>query len=84
MSKKQKLIDRFLSNPSDFTFDELVTMLKIFDFDLVSSGKTSGSSCKFKHKTGVYIFLHKPHPKPILKSYQINSVTKLLKAMHLI
>ena len=71
MSKKEKLLKRFLSKPADFEFNELVILLKMFDFELISGGKTSGSACKFRHKNGECIFIHKPHPKLILKSYQM-------------
>lgn len=51
---------------------------------LYEGGKTSGSACKFKHKNGECIFIHKPHPKLILKSYQMNLIIKYLKEMNLI
>lgn len=84
MSKKEKLIKRLLSKPNDFTFDELLSLLEILDFKFSNSGKTSGSACKFKHENGGFIFLHKPHPKPILKSYQVSEIVKILKEMNLI
>ena len=84
MSKKEKLLKRFLSKPADFEFNELVILLKMFDFELISGGKTSGSACKFRHKNEECIFIHKPHPKLILKSYQINLIIKYLKEMNLI
>lgn len=84
MSKKQKLLKRLLSKPKDFTFDELTILLKILGFELLNCGKTSGSACKFIHKKGGYIFLHKPHPNPVLKTYQINEIIKSLKEIELI
>jgi hypothetical protein len=32
MSKKEKLLKRFLARPRDFTFDELEALLRIFGF----------------------------------------------------
>ncbi len=84
MSKKEKLLRRFLSKPTDFTFDELVTLLNFFGFELSNSGKTTGSACKFENKDGLCVFLHKPHPKSILKSYQVKEVANFLKEMKLI
>lgn len=37
MSKKEKLLKRFLSKPVDFAFDELVILLKMFDFELIQT-----------------------------------------------
>ncbi len=42
MSKKEKLIARFLRMPADFHYDELVKLLGYFDFEEVKKGKTSG------------------------------------------
>ena len=79
MTKKDKLIERFLSLPSDFHFDELVKLLSYFDFNPVKKGKTSGSRVKFKNPEGVPILLHKPHPNGILKMYQLKQIKELLK-----
>ena len=71
MSKKEKLIARFLSMPSDFHYDEMVTLLGYFGFYDVKKGKTSGSRVKFENEEGVPIILHKPHPSGIMKKYQM-------------
>ena len=34
MSKKDKLIERLLKKPKDFTFDEMTSLLSYFDYDL--------------------------------------------------
>lgn len=78
MSRKQKLLDRFLSMPTDFHFDELVRLLKHFGYCEVRKGKTSGSRVKFVNKDGVPIILHKPHPDGILKNYQIRQIKEFL------
>lgn len=44
MGTKEKLIERFKSMPSDFTFDELVTLLCRLGYKMQVKGKTSGSS----------------------------------------
>ncbi len=62
MSKKRKLIERFLKLPKDFHFDEALNLLGYFGFEEVKKGKTSGSRVKFENAVGVLIMLHKPHP----------------------
>lgn len=80
MSKFQKLLDRFLSKPTDFTYEEIKRLLGGFDYQEVNKGKTSGSRAAFiNYKTGHIIRLHKPHPRNILKLYQLNEIEDELK-----
>ena len=79
MSKKEKLARRLLSRPVDFTFDELTTLLSFFGYSMETAGKTSGSRVVFTNENGDYIRLHKPHPKNILKLYQIDDIVANLK-----
>jgi hypothetical protein len=83
LGKKEKLKERILSRPKDFTFDELVTLLKSFGFYIEKSGKTGGSRILFA-KGDDYIRLHKPHPRNILKPYQIEDIITALKERKLI
>lgn len=78
MSKKEKLIARFLTMPSDFHYDEVVKLLGYFDFEEAKKGKTSGSRVKFINKKGVPIMLHKPHPTGIMKHYQLKQIKEVL------
>ena len=78
MSKAEKLLQRLLSRPKDFTFDELVTLLGHFGYTEVRSGKTGGSRVAFI-KDEDYIRLHKPHPRKILKPYQVNNLIQDLE-----
>ena len=61
MSKKEKLIARFLSMPSDFHYDEMVKLVGHFGFKEVKKRKTSGSRVKFMNSEGVPLMMHKPH-----------------------
>ncbi len=79
MTKKEKLIERFLGMPSDFSYSEIVKLLGYFDFHPVKKGKTSGSRVKFKNIEGVPALLHKPHPDGIMKVYQLKQIKELLK-----
>ena len=76
MSRKEKLLLRFLSQPKDFTFEEAVRLLKDFDFYEVSTGKTSGSRVRFKNDNYPInvIKFHKPHPSNILKPYVLDII----------
>jgi len=79
MSKKEKLIIRFLTMPSDFHYDELVKLLGYFGFEEVRKGKTSGSRVKFINAENVSIMLHKPHPSGIMKHYQLKQIKEVLE-----
>jgi hypothetical protein len=78
MSKKEKLIARFLSMPSDFHYDEMVKLLGYFGFKEIKKGKTSGSRVKFINDGGVPLMMHKPHPTGILKRYQLKQIKEVL------
>jgi hypothetical protein len=79
LSKLDKLIARFLTKPKDLTWDELVSVLGYYDYTEMPTGKTGGSRRKFVNTEKVIISLHKPHPKPIVKSYVIEQVLDHLK-----
>jgi hypothetical protein len=79
MSRKEKLIARFLTMPSDFHFNEVVKLLGYFDFQEIKKGKTSGSRIKFMNPEGVPIMLHKPHPTGIMKRYQLKQIKEVLE-----
>ncbi len=79
MSKREKLVQRFLAMPQDFTWQELVAMLAGFGYELSHSGATSGSRVKFLHDELPPMILHKPHPTPFLKRYQMEQIAEKLK-----
>ncbi len=80
MSSKDKLISRFLTLPSDFTFDELERLLGALGYAKSNKGKTSGSRVIFKDKDGHPIMLHKPHPGNIVKHYALRQVLEELQS----
>ncbi|MBR5730640.1 MAG: type II toxin-antitoxin system HicA family toxin [Firmicutes bacterium] len=84
MSKKEKLIKRFLSIPKDFTFDELVTLLAFFDYQIDTKGRSSGSRFEFINPDHRSIDIHKPHPSNVLKAYQLRQVLDILESEGLI
>jgi hypothetical protein len=79
MSKKEKLIARFLSMPSDFHYNEMVKLVGYFGFKEVKKGKTSGSRVKFLNGEGVPLIMHKPHPTGIMKRYQLKQLKEVLE-----
>jgi len=78
VSKKEKLIKRFLEMPSDFRYDEVVNLLSYFGFQEIKQGKTSGSRIRFLNSDGVPLMLHKPHPTGIMKQYQLKQIKENL------
>ncbi len=79
MSKLKKEIERLKLKPKDFTYDEAKKILNNFGFIENNKGKTSGSRVKIIDNQNRIIELHKPHPKNILKPYQINLIINKLK-----
>ncbi len=79
MSKKNKLIDKFLSVPADFTWDELIKVLASYGYQEKNTGKTGGSRRKFVDRTNNIILLHKPHPGNIVKKYALRQIIENLK-----
>ena len=85
MSKHEKLLKRFLSNPKDFTYNELKALLNGFGYSECTGGSTSGSRVAFiNNKTQHIIRLHKPHPRNILKRYQIELIEEELRNIEVI
>ena len=72
MSKKDKLLDRLLKKPKDFTFDEMESLLSYFGYKLKSGGKF------IKEGSSEVINFHKPHPSGILKRYVLEQVIEKL------
>ena len=72
MSRREKLTERLQTRPSDFTFEELTTLLGHYGYTMASAGKTGGSRVAFTNGDGDYLRLHKPHPGNILKPYQVD------------
>ena len=82
MSSFEKLQIRLLSNPKDFSYDELKRLLSGFGY---KEQQRSGSRVVFKNERLHHsIKLHKPHPGNILKRYQVNIILKELKIKELL
>jgi len=79
MSKKSKLIERFLLIPNDLSWEEFATVLSGFGYEEIKTGKTGGSRRKFADENNNVISLHKPHPGNIVKKYAIKDAIAHLK-----
>ncbi len=66
MTKKDKLVKRFLQIPKDFTFEELISLLKHLGFEMNNKGKTSGSRVEFVNQDLSLIYLRTNHILQIL------------------
>ncbi len=78
MSKNDKLLARLLTQPADFTWDELIRLLRQLGYSQQVSGKTSGSRRAFSNEVGRIVRLHKPHPGNVLKKYQVRQLVQEL------
>jgi len=82
MSRRDKLKARLLARPKDFTFDELRQLLRQIGYE---EQQDEGSRVTFyRERSGSVIKLHRPHPQPTLKAYQINQVLDALREEELI
>ena len=76
MSKIQKLLEKLRNKSVNLSFDEVTKIFKHFGYELDESG--NGSRITFA-KGNKKFKMHKPHPKPILKAYQVNDIINYLK-----
>lgn len=84
MGRQEKLINRFKTFPTDFTWDEMHRLLVSLGYTPYNKGKTSGSRVIFKNEDKTPIMLHKPHPGNIIKGYVLKQVYNYLKNDNLI
>jgi predicted RNA binding protein YcfA (HicA-like mRNA interferase family) len=76
MSKYDKLLARLQTKPKDFTWRELVTLLRRLGYELHSG---SGSRRKFRHKSAPPFDTHEPHPQKVVKRYVIDQLLEVLE-----
>ncbi len=80
MARSEKLLERFLSKPTDFKYDELRRLLRGFGYEELKTGKTTGSRIAYANRqTKDIIRLHRSHPRPILRRYQIDLIEAALR-----
>lgn len=83
MSKFDKLKERILQEPKNFTYDELKTLLRGLGYAESNKGKTSGSRVAFFNLDTKHILrIHKPHPQNIIKQYALRFIIEELKSQN--
>lgn len=75
MTKSEKLLQRFLRKPKDFTWDEYVKIFAMYGFEL---HKNSGSKRSFVNANNDIFYIHEPHPQNVMKSYTIKQAIEWL------
>lgn len=83
MSKKEKMLQKLQATPRpiDFTWSELVTLMRRAGFKEECSG---GSHYMFEHDSGYRFGMSKSHPSGILKAYQIEAAIEALRKVGVI
>lgn len=78
MSKIEKLLLKLCRKPAptDFTWDDLITLTRRAGF---KESCTGGSHYMFQHESGYLFRASKTHPSGLLKAYQIRSAIEALK-----
>jgi len=85
MSTKEKLIKRFIKQPTDFTFEELIRLFTILGFEINNKGATSGSRVGLIHlEKKLSYTIHKPHPYRFIKSYVMKQIAQYMTENNLI
>lgn len=80
MTKREKLLQRFLSKPYDFTFDDLRRLLKSFGYQETKTGRTSGARVGFYNpELDDIIKFHKPHPSNVIKQCYLREIEQQLR-----
>lgn len=79
MSKAKKALARLLARPKDFTWDEAVSLLRNCDFDLLPN-KGGSHRTFYNAKRDVIFNAVQPHPAPVLKRYQVESLIEILQS----
>jgi hypothetical protein len=77
VSKRAKLLQKLqaIPKPTDFTWEELITLMRWAKFREECSG---GSHYIFEHETGFRFSMSKSHPSGILKGYQVKAAIEAL------
>lgn len=82
MSKKEKMIERLLSVPTDYTFFELKRLSSKLGCVLSQNG--SGSRCMLISPQGSRFLFHKPHSYGYFKEYAVKDLISFLRKEGLI
>ncbi len=84
MTRSDKLMQRFQGRPRDFTWSELVRLLRYLGYMEAKPGKTGGSRRRFVHPHAEPITLHEPHAGNPVQDYVISELLRTLTEEELI
>jgi predicted RNA binding protein YcfA (HicA-like mRNA interferase family) len=77
VSQLEKALKRLQRRPTNFTWDEAVHVMKAVGFRLLPG---SGSGRRFFHpEKDILVTMHEPHPRKVLKRYQVDALLKALR-----
>jgi hypothetical protein len=79
MAKAHKRLERLKTSPTDYQWDELVTLLGDFNFSWFPKAGGSSHGIFYNSNTKRKFSISKPHNPTILKRYQITAVLKMLE-----
>ena len=82
MSTKEKMIERLLSVPTDYTFFELKGLTS--KLGCLISQKKNGSKCAIITPGGAKLVFHKPHNYSYFKEYALKEIISFLRKEGLI
>lgn len=77
MAEYEKLLEKLKSNPKDFTYRELQSIMSKNGYVENNKGRSSGSRVEYKGKV-TSLRMHKPHGRNFLHDYQIKAVLEFL------
>lgn len=78
MGRKEKLKAKLDTLPKNFTWDELVTLMRQYGFRLLNAKRGSGRKF-YNEKLERIVIFHEPHPENTLKRYVLEEVKQLLE-----
>ncbi|WP_080797949.1 type II toxin-antitoxin system HicA family toxin [Arabiibacter massiliensis] len=80
MTRVEKLVERLMSRPRTFRFDDAVRVMSWHGFELDEKGKTSGSRVRFyRESDGRILLMHMPHPSGELKAAAVREMASFLE-----
>ncbi len=80
MTKADKLLDKFFSNPppKNFKWNDFVTMMERLGFTLEFNGRGSSHCIFYKDNPKIVLNFLKPHPNDELKVVYLKNARKFL------
>lgn len=80
MSRHEKLKEKLTRLPRNFTYNEMVVLLRGLGYIEEERGRSTGSAVMFYNKElNDKIMFHKPHPRKELKRYILEMIITKLK-----